>query len=149
MNKLPRLEKPENTGNARMGWVSDVAAEMMRRLGIRYIIQNPGSSFGGLHDSIVNYLGNEEPAMLLCLNENQVMGIAHGYAKVTGEPLGCIVHSNVGLVAGTMGIYNAWCDRAPLFLLGATGPGDAAKRVPWINWIHTAKDQGALIRHYF
>ena len=33
-------------------------------------------------------------------------------------------------------------------MLGATGPVDAAKRRPWIDWIHTARDQGALVRGY-
>jgi thiamine pyrophosphate-dependent acetolactate synthase large subunit-like protein len=47
-----------------------------------------------------------------------------------------------------MAIFNAWCDRTPVVVLGATGPVDAAKRRPWIDWIHTAQDQGALIRNY-
>jgi thiamine pyrophosphate-dependent acetolactate synthase large subunit-like protein len=62
--------------------------------------------------------------------------------------MGAIVHSNVGLMHATMAIFNAWCDRVPVFVLGATGPVDAAKRRPWIDWIHTAQDQGALIRNF-
>ena len=58
------------------------------------------------------------------------------------------VHSNVGLMHATMAIFNAWCDRMPMVVLGATGPVDAAKRRPWIDWIHTARDQGALVRGY-
>jgi thiamine pyrophosphate-dependent acetolactate synthase large subunit-like protein len=131
-----------------MGWVSDVAAEMLRRLGIRYVAHNPGSSFAGLHDSIVNYLGNERPTMLLTLNENQAVSIAHGYARVTDTPMGVILHSNVGLMVGTMGIFNAWCDRKPMFIVGADGPDDAAKRIPWIHWIHSMRDQASMIRHY-
>ena len=86
--------------------------------------------------------------MLLCLHEEHAVAIAHGYAKVTGQPMGAIVHSNVGLMHATMAIFNAWCDRVPVFVLGATGPVDAAKRRPWIDWIHTAQDQGALVRNY-
>jgi thiamine pyrophosphate-dependent acetolactate synthase large subunit-like protein len=52
------------------------------------------------------------------------------------------------LLNGSMGIFNAWCDRVPMLILGATGPWDAAKRRPWIDWIHTASDQGALVRGY-
>src|SRR5260370_16801018 len=74
--------------------------------------------------------------------------MADGYAKVTGRPMGAIVHSNVGLMHATMAIFNAWCDRAPVVVLGATGPVDAAKRRPWIDWIHTAQDQGALVRNF-
>ena len=80
--------------------------------------------------------------MLLCLHEEHAVAIAHGYAKVTGKPMGAIVHSNVGLMHATMAIFNAWCDRVPVLLLGATGPVDAAKRRPWIDWIHTAQRSG-------
>jgi thiamine pyrophosphate-dependent acetolactate synthase large subunit-like protein len=57
-----------------------------------------------------------------------------------------VLHSNVGLLHGMMGLFNAWCDRAPMFVLGATGPVAAEKRRPWIDWIHTSRDQGAYIR---
>jgi thiamine pyrophosphate-dependent acetolactate synthase large subunit-like protein len=69
-----------------------------------------------------------------------VISIAHGYAKVTGAPLLAAVHSNVGLMHASMGIFNAWCDRVPLIVLGAHGPADAAQRRPWIEWIHTVSD---------
>ena len=108
---------------------------------------NPGASYRGVHDSIVNYLGNEEPQMLICLHEDHAVHVAQGYAKLTGEPMGCFLHSNVGLMHGLMGIFNAWCYRAPMLVMGATGPVDAPLRRPWIDWIHTAKDQGALLRY--
>ena len=76
------------------------------------------------------------------------MHVAQGYAKATDEPMGCILHSNVGLMHGMMGIYNAWCNRVPMVVMGATGPVDAPQRRPWIDWIHTAKDQGALVRDF-
>lgn len=129
-------------------WGSDAVALMLRNLDIPYLALNPGSSFRGLHDSLVNHLGNEQPQMLLCLHEEHAVAVAHGYAKVTEQPMGVILHSNVGLMHGAMAIYNAWCDRVPMLILGATGPFDAAERRPWIDWLHTAKDQGALIRPY-
>ncbi len=86
--------------------------------------------------------------MLLCLHEEAAVAIAHGYAKVTGKAMVTAVHSNVGLMHATMAMFNAWCDRMPVVVLGATGPVDAAKRRPWIDWIHTARDQGALVRDY-
>ncbi|HEV8016385.1 MAG TPA: thiamine pyrophosphate-dependent enzyme [Stellaceae bacterium] len=129
-------------------WGSDVAADMLRALDIPYVALNPGASYRGLHDSIVNRLGNEQPQMLLCLHEEAAVAVAHGYAKVTGKPMGAIVHSNVGLLHSSMAVFNAWMDRAPLLLFGATGPVDATKRRPWIDWIHTTKDQAALIRHF-
>jgi thiamine pyrophosphate-dependent acetolactate synthase large subunit-like protein len=142
------LERPVAAGvNAPM-FGSDVAADALRALDIPYIALNPGASFRGLHDSLVNYLGNATPQMLLCLHEEAAVAIAHGYAKVTGKAMAAAVHSNVGLMHATMAFFNAWCDRMPVIVLGATGPVDAAKRRPWIDWIHTARDQGALVRNY-
>src|SRR3954466_10590322 len=127
---------------------SDAMAAMLRTLDVPYIALNPGASYRGLHDSLVNYLGNSAPQMLLCLHEESAVAIAHGYAKVTGKAMAAAVHSNVGLMHATMAIFNAWCDRMPVLVLGATGPVDATKRRPWIDWIHTARDQGALVRPY-
>ena len=146
---LRALERPANlTGTNAPGFGSDVVADTLRALEIPYIALNPGASYRGLHDSIVNFLGNETPQMLLCLHEESAVAIAHGYAKVTGKAMAAAVHSNVGLFHATMAIFNAWCDRSPVIVLGATGPVDAAKRRPWIDWIHTARDQGAIVRNY-
>jgi thiamine pyrophosphate-dependent acetolactate synthase large subunit-like protein len=146
---LRELDRPVKLTAANApGWGSDVVAETLRALEIPYIALNPGASYRGLHDSIVNYLGNETPQMLLCLHEEIAVAIAQGYAKVTGKAMAAAVHSNVGLFHATMAIFNAWCDRTPVVILGATGPVDAAKRWPWIDWIHTARDQGAIVRDY-
>ena len=146
---LRAFERPTNlTGTNAPGFGSDVVADTLRALQIPYVALNPGASYRGLHDSIVNFLGNETPQMLLCLHEESAVAIAHGYAKVTGQAMAAAVHSNVGLFHATMAIFNAWCDRVPVIVLGATGPVDAAKRRPWIDWIHTARDQGAIVRNY-
>src|SRR5246500_5845498 len=142
------VERPTPAGANAPGFGSDIIADALRALDIPYIALNPGASYRGLHDSIVNYLGNEQPQMLLCLHEESAVAIAHGYAKVTGKAMGAAVHSNVGLMHATMAVFNAWCDRMPMVILGATGPVDATKRRPWIDWIHTARDQGAIIRNY-
>ncbi len=145
---IASLDRPVPAGVNAAGFGSDVVADAMRALDIPYIALNPGASYRGLHDSIVNYLGNERPQMLLCLHEESAVAIAHGYAKVTGRAMAAAVHSNVGLMHATMAFFNAWCDRMPMVVLGATGPVDATKRRPWIDWIHTARDQGALVRGY-
>ncbi|HWB47951.1 MAG TPA: thiamine pyrophosphate-binding protein [Stellaceae bacterium] len=142
------VERPALANETGDYWGSDVMALMLREVGLPYVALNPGASYRGLHDSLVNLLGNTEPQMLLCLHEEHAVAIAHGYAKVAGKPMGAIVHSNVGLMHATMAVFNAWCDRVPVILLGATGPVAADKRRPWIDWIHTAADQGALIRNY-
>jgi thiamine pyrophosphate-dependent acetolactate synthase large subunit-like protein len=148
MDNQMNPERPQNIENISMTWGSDAIAELLRCLDLNYIAFNPGASFKGLHDSIVNYLGNKNPQMLLALHEESAVAIAHGYAKITGKPMGVVVHSNVGLMHASMAIYNAWCDRVPVFILGATGPVDAAQRRPWIDWIHTAQDQSSLVRNY-
>lgn len=136
------------TSNPELSWSSDAMAEMLRRLDLRYIALTPGASYRGLHDSLVNYLGNRDPQMLVCLHEEHAVAIAQGYGKVTERPMAVALHSNVGLMHATMAVFSAWCGRVPMVIIGATGPGDADERRPWIDWIHTAKDQGALIRDY-
>jgi thiamine pyrophosphate-dependent acetolactate synthase large subunit-like protein len=140
---VPAASSPDETI-----WGSDVIAEMLRALDVPYVLLNPGASFRGLHDSIVNHLGNESPQMVVVLHEEHAVAIAHGYAKVTGKPLIAILHSNVGLMHGSMAIYDAFVDRVPVIVLGATGPVDANQRRPWIDWIHTSQDQAALVRNF-
>ena len=142
------IELPINVDKPAMEWSSDIMAEMIRRLDLKYLAMNPGASYRGLHDSLVNYLGNRDPQMLLCLNEGHAVAIAHGYAKITDAPMGCLLHSNVGLMAGLMQIFNAWCARVPMVVIGAGGPIDADQRRPWVDWIHTTADQGALLRNF-
>jgi thiamine pyrophosphate-dependent acetolactate synthase large subunit-like protein len=129
-------------------WGSDAVAAVLRALDIPYIALNPGASYRGFHDSLVNYLGNHTPQMVLSLHDENAVSIAQGYWKVSNRMMAAALHSNVGLMHAAMPVFNAWCDRAPVLIMGATGPWDAAKRRPWIDWIHTCSDQGALIRGY-
>src|ERR1700761_4933437 len=124
------LERPTPAGVNTPGFGSDVVADTLRALDIPFIAITPGASYRGLHDSIVNYLGNTAPQMLLCLHEESAVAIAHGWAKVTGRAIAAAVHSNVGLQHATMAMFNAWCDRMPVVVLGATGRVDAMKRRP-------------------
>jgi benzoylformate decarboxylase len=144
----PGIDRPESVGKPRMGWGSDVVAEVTRRLDLKYIALVPGASYRGFHDSIVNYLGNDNPEMVICLHEEHAVSIADGYGKVTEEPMAVALHANVGLMHASMPIFNAWCDRTPMIIFGATGPVDAHRRRPWIDWIHTSKDQAAIVRNY-
>jgi acetolactate synthase-1/2/3 large subunit len=145
--KRDNIDKPIQSQHTQ-AFGSDYMAQMLRRLGYKYVAINPGSSFRGLHDSIVNDLQNRDPSFLLCLHEEHAVSIAHGWGKVTREPMAVILHSNVGLMHGSMAVYNAWCDRVPISIFGATGPLDACKRRPWIDWIHTSRDQGSLVRAF-
>src|SRR5215475_7165039 len=81
---LSTFDRPVPAGVNAAGFGSDVVADALRATDIPYIALNPGASYRGFHDSIVNYLGNERPQMLLCLHEESAVAIAHGWAKVTG-----------------------------------------------------------------
>ncbi|HTO47089.1 MAG TPA: thiamine pyrophosphate-binding protein [Burkholderiales bacterium] len=144
----PPVEEKPVAAAATSWWGSDAIAATLRALEVPYIALVPGASYRGLHDSLVNFLGNERPQMLVCLHEEHTVAIAHGYFRVRERMMAAGLHANVGLMHAVMSIFNAWCDRAPVLVLGATGPVDAVKRRPWIDWIHTARDQGALVRDY-
>ncbi|HXW42602.1 MAG TPA: thiamine pyrophosphate-binding protein [Xanthobacteraceae bacterium] len=132
---------------AKRAWQSDVVVDLIKHYGFPYIALNPGASYRGLHDSLVNYGGNDPP-LLLCQHEKIAVQIAHGYAKATGRPMAAIVHDVVGMLHATMGIYYAYIDRCPVFVIGATGPMDESRRRPFIDWIHTANVNGEQVRHY-
>jgi thiamine pyrophosphate-dependent acetolactate synthase large subunit-like protein len=142
------VELPVGNNGEETYWGSDAVASTLRAVGVEYVAMVPGSSYRGLQDSLVNFLGNRQPQMLVTLHEEHAVAIAHGYAKVMEKPMAAGLHSNVGLMHATMAIYNAYVDRMPVLLLGATGPVDSTRRRPWIDWIHTSRDQGSIIRDY-
>src|SRR6184192_3715797 len=129
------------------GWQSEVIVDLIKRYGFPYVTLNPGASFRGLHDSLVNYGGNEPP-MMLCPHEEVAVQIAHGYAKASGRPMAVILHDLVGLLHGAMGIYYAYIDRAPVVIFGGAGPMAYDRRRPNIDWIHMANVQGNAVRDY-
>ena len=145
MNDVAKSEAP--ISYAKKAWQSDVIVDLLRHYDFPYIALNPGASYRGLHDSLVNYGGNHPP-ILLCQHEKIAVQIAHGYAKATGWPMVAIVHDIVGMLHATMGIYYAYIDRCPVFVIGATGPMDESRRRPFIDWIHTANVNGEQLRHY-
>jgi benzoylformate decarboxylase/acetolactate synthase-1/2/3 large subunit len=122
-------------------------ADAIRATGVRYVSLNPGSSFRGLHDSLVNYMANAVE-MIECPHEKIAVGMAHGYAKASGEPMAVILHNVVGLLHGTMGIYYAHIDRVPVLIFGGSGPAAHNRRRPNIDWIHSANVQGFAVRDY-
>ena len=128
-------------------WASDVIVDLLHAYDLPYAALNPGASYRGLHDSIVNYGGNR-PALMQCQHEETAVQIAHGYAKASGKPMVAILHNLVGLLHSNMAIYYAYIDRVPIFIVGATGPMDETKRRPRIDWIHTAQGQGEAVRAY-
>ncbi len=150
----PMMSKEAETENPRTAEVlttdrpgSDFMVDVIKSLGIEYICANPGSSFRGLQESVVNYGGNKSPEFVTCCHEESAVGMAHGYAKIEGKPLGVFAHSTVGLQHAAMAIFNAYCDRVPVYIvLGNTL--DATKRRPGVEWDHSVEDAAAMVRDY-
>ena len=125
---------------------SDLVVDLLVEAGVRYVAFNPGASTRGLQDSLAAH--PDAPRPVLCLDEGIAVGVAQGWAKATGTPMAVLLHDVVGLQNAAMAVYNAWCDRTPVLLLGGTGPMSAARRRPWIDWIHTASAQAEAVRDY-
>jgi acetolactate synthase I/II/III large subunit len=126
---------------------SDFMVDVIRQIGVEYVAAMPGSSFRGLHESIINYGGNRQPELLTCLHEEISVAMAHGYAKVAGKPMATLLHGPVGLQHASMAIYNAWCDRVPVVMIAGNGM-DATKRRPGVEWMHAAQDNAAIVRDF-
>ena len=101
---------------------SDFMVDVIKSLGFEYVAANPGSSFRGLHESLINYGGNKNPEFITCCHEESSVAMAHGYAQVEGKPMLVLAHSTVGLQHASMGIYNAWGGRAPVFIMHRQHP---------------------------
>ncbi len=126
---------------------SDCMVDVIKALNLDYICSNPGSSFRALQESVINYGKNERPEFITCCHEEQSVGMAHGYAKVAGKPTGVLAHGTVGLQHAAMAVYNAYCDRAPVYvILGNTL--DATDRRPGVEWTHSVQDAAAMVRDY-
>ncbi len=131
--------------NAKFG--SDLIVDLLQALDIEYFAFNPGTTFRGLHESLINY-GNNRPETILCLHEEIAVAIAQGYGVASGRPMSVGLHDLVGLQHATMAIYNAWCDRAPVLLLGGGAALDASLRRNQPEWLHSAIVPGNLIRDF-
>ena len=126
---------------------SDFMVDVLKSLGFEYVCANPGSSFRGIHESIINYGGNKSPEFITCCHEESAVGMAHGYAKVEGKPLAVLAHGTVGVQHAAMAIYNAYCDRVPVYLI-LGNIIDATKRVPGVEWAHSVQDAAGMIRDF-
>jgi acetolactate synthase I/II/III large subunit len=126
---------------------SDFMVDVIKSLGLEYICANPGSTFSPLHESVINYGGNQQPELITCCHEESAVAMGNGYAKIEGKPLGVIVHGTVGLQHAAMAIYNTFGDRAPVYILTANIM-DATKRRPGFEWDHCAQDIAAMVRDY-
>jgi thiamine pyrophosphate-dependent acetolactate synthase large subunit-like protein len=126
---------------------SDFMVDVIKKLGFEYVCSNPGSSFRALHESVVNYGGNTAPEFITCCHEESSIAMAHGYAKIEGKPLLVFAHGTVGLQHAAMAIYNAYCDRVPVYVIVGNSI-DAATRRPGVEWDHSVQDAAAMVRDF-
>ena len=125
----------------------DFMVDVFKTLDIDYLAMNCASSFRGLHEAVINHGGNAKPEILTCPHEEIAVAMGHGYAKIEGKPLAMICHGVVGLQHATMAMYNAWCDRVPVYVIGGTII-EADKRGTTPEWVHSAIDIGAITRDF-
>lgn len=127
---------------------SDLIVDIFRKYNIDYVASNIGSTFRGLWESLVNYGGDVSPKCISACHEEIAVAIAHGYAKATEKPMVALVHDLVGPMHASMAVYNAWVDRVPMIIMGASGPLSTPKKRPWIDWVHSATTPNELLRNY-
>lgn len=126
---------------------SDFMVDVIKTLGFEYVAANPGSSYRGIHESLINYGGNKSPEFITCCHEESSVHMAQGYAQVEGKPMLVLAHSTVGLQHASMGIYDAWGGRTPVFIMIGNSL-DATERRPGVEWFHSAQDAVAMVRDY-
>jgi acetolactate synthase-1/2/3 large subunit len=126
---------------------SDYMVDVIRALGIQYVAANPGSSFEGLHESLINHGEDQPPEFITCLHEESSVAMAHGYAKASGKPMLALLHGVIGIQHAAMAIYNAYCDRVPVYIM-AGNTLDATLRRPCVEWAHSVQDAAAMVRDF-
>src|ERR1700742_1895464 len=140
----PAVDKdPDNQATSGGGFMVDG----LKKLEIDYLAMNCASSFRGLHEAVLNHGGNTKPEILTCPHEEIAVHMAQGYAKIEGKPMAMICHGVVGPQHATMAMYNAWCDRVPVVVMGGNII-EANKRAPGAEWVHSAIDPGAVVRDF-
>jgi hypothetical protein len=125
----------------------DFMVDVIKTLNFEFIASNPGSSFRGIHESIINYGGNASPEFITCCHEESAVAMAHGYFKAEGKPMAVLCHGTVGMQHAAMAIYNAYCDRVPVYILAGNSL-DATLRRPGVEWAHSVQDAAAMVRDF-
>jgi thiamine pyrophosphate-dependent acetolactate synthase large subunit-like protein len=123
---------------------SDFMVDVLKKIDFEYAAINPGSAYAGLHESLLNYGGNRMPELLTCLHEEAGVAMAHGYAKAAGKPMLVCVHGTVGLLHGSMALFQAWADRVPVFMIVGLHRNPAGI----VNLPHSAQDMGSIVRDF-
>ena len=126
---------------------SDFMVDVLKAIGFEYVFANPANTFRSLHESLINYGGNAAPEFITCTHEEIATAMAHGYAKIEGRPGLVILHGTVGTQHASMAVYDAFCDRVPVYLVLGNHLDAEGRRTP-VTWFHSARDAAAVIRDF-
>jgi len=126
---------------------SDFMVDVLKTLDLEYVAANPGSTFEGLHESLINYGDNKMPELLTCCHEESAVAMSHGYYKIEGKPMMALIHGTIGLQHASMAIYNAYADRVPIYMV-VGDHADGAERASGVQSLHSAQDMGGLVRDF-
>jgi acetolactate synthase I/II/III large subunit len=121
---------------------SDLMVQTLKELGIEFVAANPGSSFEGLQESVVNYGAppNAMPEWITALHEETAVDMADGYARAQGRPMCVMLHGTIGLQHAAMAIYQAYYGGTPVLLIAGRDDG--------FIQAHTADDMAAIVRSF-
>jgi acetolactate synthase I/II/III large subunit len=125
----------------------DFMVDVLKTLDFDFLSMNCASSFRGIHEALVNYGKNVKPEILTCPHEEIAVHMAQGYAKMEGKPMAVMCHGTVGLQHASMALYNAWCDRVPVYVM-IGNILEADKRALGVEWAHSALDPAAMVRDF-
>jgi acetolactate synthase I/II/III large subunit len=120
---------------------SDFMVDVFKSLGFEYFFCLPGGGTG-IQESVINYGGNKDPQYILVMHEESGAAMANGYAKIEGKPAMMCAHGTVGLQHAVMGIYDAFCDRVPVYMV----IGNSREANSEVGGVHSAQDPAALVR---
>ena len=127
--------------------VSDAMAELLGKMDFDYVFLLPAQAIAGF-TTLVNHNRNLDPKIVLATSELSAASMAHpDTPRPPTNLLWCILHDLVGLMNGSMGLYNAYCDRTPVLFLGGAGPLDPDQR-RFIEWNHSASTQADIIKDW-
>jgi len=107
-------------------------------LGAEYIFCSAGSEWAPVWEALArrHEAGIPGPQYLDLAHETSAVGMATGYAAVTGRPQVVLLHAAAGLLQGANAIHGALLTGVPVVICSgeSTGYGDAAGRDPGSQW---------------
>ena len=129
--------------------------EGLQETGIRYLFSNLGTDHVTLIDEMARLQaeGQAMPEVVLCPHENVAIHMAGGFAAVTGQGQGVMVHVDAGTANAAMGMHNLMRARLPVLLMAGKAPYALHGEVPGArdNYVHYVQDPfdiASLVRPY-